>query len=119
MSRNFVLQVLRGTYSQFLSVQGGVDPDTGLTTTPLAWGEMFFTIDTNALYFGTPGVGLGYIQIGDATQVNERLDQLIMINEAIRRALVAIACDGGRANPEDFDVSAISQELSLPSQTQT
>lgn len=111
MARNVKLQVLRGTYAQLLTLQGGTDPDTGLAASPLAWGEMYFGTDTASLYFGCPGVGLGYITIGDTTQVNEKLDQLIVIMEAARRALVSLACEGGKAKELDFDPITISEEL--------
>lgn len=97
MARNVTIQVLRG-------VQANIPV--------LSMGEMFFATDTGNLFFGTPGFGLGYVQIGDTTKVNERLEQLILIMEAMRRALVAIACEGQRNNPQDFDVAAIAQELS-------
>jgi hypothetical protein len=61
---------------------------------------------------GAPGLtGSGYIQIGDQTQVNERLDQLIVIMEATRRAMVALVCSDGKNKELDFDPSTISQEL--------
>lgn len=97
MARNVTIQVLRG-------VQANIPV--------LSMGEMFFATDTGNLFFGTPGFGLGYVQIGDTTKVNERLEQLILIMEAMRRALVAIACEGQRNNPQDFDVAMIAQELS-------
>src|ERR1035437_9236340 len=55
MSRKIQLQVLRGAQANIPS---------------LALGEMYFSTDTSNLFFGTPGVGLGYIQIGDTTAVN-------------------------------------------------
>jgi hypothetical protein len=100
MPRNTQFQVFRGTQAK-LNTQ----------TPPLQMGEMYFATDTGNLFFGTPGFGLGYIQIGDTSQVNERLDQLILIMEATRRALVALACEAGNNNPQDFDCAAIAQEL--------
>ena len=97
MARNVQLQVLRGTQANIPT---------------LALGEMYFATDTANLFFGTPGVGIGYIQIGDTRQVNEKLDQLIMVAEATRRAIVALACEGGRNNPTDFDVTTIAKENS-------
>jgi len=78
---------------------------------PLSLGEMYFCTDTNLLVFGTPGVGVGYITLGDTTQVNERLDQLIVLMEATRRALVAIALNSKAGAEEDFDPTTISEEL--------
>lgn len=100
MARNITLQVLRGTQANISA------------SMPLALGEMYFATDTGNLFFGTPGFGIGYIQIGDTTQVNEKLEQLIVIMEATRRALVALACQGGQNNPQDFDCAAIAQEMS-------
>ena len=99
MGRNIQFQVLRG-------VQGNIQ-----NAMPLALGEMYFATDTGTLFFGTPGVGIGYIQLGDTTQVNERLERLIVLMEAVRRTLVALACEGGRNNPQDFDPKNISQEM--------
>src|SRR5882762_493743 len=89
--RNFTFQVLRGTQAQLQDAM------------PLSWGEMYFAEDTGNLFFGTPGVGLGYVQIGDTFQVNETLLQVLAELKAMRKALVAIATDGGRANPQDFE----------------
>lgn len=111
MARNVQFQTLRGTYPQLLTLQGGKDPNTGLSASPLAFGEMYFGTDTGNLYFGTPGVGVGYITIGDTTQVNERLDQLIVLMESVRRALVYLACVDGKAGEQDFDPTLIAQEL--------
>jgi hypothetical protein len=99
MARNVSLQVLRGT-------QGNIPA--------LSLGEMFFATDTNNLFFGTPGFGVGYIQIGDTTKVNETLQQIAMLLEAIRRALTVIACEGGLNTPADFDVAVIAQEMPTP-----
>jgi hypothetical protein len=103
MARNVAFQTLRG-------VQGNLQ-----SAMPLALGEMFFATDTGSLFFGTPGVGLGYIQIGDTSQVNEKLDQLIVIMEATRRAMVALVCKEGIAKELDFDPATISTELAAQS----
>lgn len=114
MARNLQFQVLRGTQAQLSSLQAGVDPDSGAVVSPLALGEMYFATDTNTLFFGTPGVGLGYIQLGDTTQVQEKLEQLIVLQECTRRAMVALICGERGANPEDFSPRAIAKELNLP-----
>jgi hypothetical protein len=98
MARNVQFQVLRGVQANLQEAL------------PLALGEMYFATDTGNLFFGTPGVGIGYIQIGDTTQVNETLQQIAVLLEAIRRTLVVLACDGGHANPKDFEPAAIAQE---------
>jgi hypothetical protein len=100
MARNVSLQVLRG-------IQANIPT--------LALGEMYFATDTNNLFFGTPGVGIGYIQIGDTTQVNETLKKILLCMESTRRALVALACEGGRNNPQDFDPRTIAMEQGIDS----
>ena len=79
----------------------------------LALGEMYFCSDTNKLFFGTPGVGIGKIQIGDTTGVNETLLQLLMEMRSIRLALVQLACEGGRANPRDFDPQILAADAEV------
>jgi hypothetical protein len=69
----------------------------------LALGEMYFATDTGNLFFGTPGTGIGYIQIGDTTNVNETLQKILLELKSMRQALTQLACDGGKANPQDFD----------------
>jgi hypothetical protein len=105
MARNVTLQILRGTQANIASAM------------PLALGEMYFGTDTGNLFFGTPGVGIGYIQLGDTTQVNEKLEQLIVLMECVRRAMVVLACEGtaGRAKEIDFDPATISEELASSS----
>jgi hypothetical protein len=99
MARNIQFQVLRG-------VKANVPPD-------LSFGEMYFATDVNALLFGTPGIGVGYIQVGDTSQVNERLEQIALIMEGARRALVELVCTGknGSARPEDFSPATIAKEF--------
>lgn len=99
MARNVQLQILRGVQANIQSAM------------PLALGEMYFATDTGNLFFGTPGVGLGYIQLGDTAKVNETLQQIAITLEAIRRALAALACEGGQNNPRDFEVAVIAREM--------
>jgi hypothetical protein len=80
---------------------------------PLMLGEFYFATDTGNLFFGTPGIGLGYIQIGDTTGMNETLIKLQMELRAIRLALVHIACEGGRATPPDFDPQNLSSDAEV------
>lgn len=77
---------------------------------PLALGEMYFATDTGSLYFGTPGVGVGYIQLGDTTGVNETLTKLLNEIRALRLAMVSLACQGGQAEPSDFDPDQLAQD---------
>ena len=70
---------------------------------PLAIGEIYVATDTGNLFIGTPGVGAGYIQVGDMSQVNDLLLRLLAEMKAVRLALTKIACDGGGAVPADFD----------------
>lgn len=103
MGRNVELQVLRGVQANLYLAM------------PLGMGEMYFSTDTGNLFFGTPGTGLGYIQIGDTTNVNERLDQLIVIMESMRRAIVAMALQDAANKEQDFDLTTISDELAAVS----
>ena len=115
MSRNLQLQHLRGTQAQLLTLQSGIDPDTGAQVLPLQMGELYFATDTQNVFMGIPGTGSGYIQIGDQTQVNERLDQLICIMEGIRRVLVDIAIREKSGNENDYNPALISTELAQTS----
>lgn len=113
MSRNVQFQVLRGTRAQLSTLQGGIDPDTGAAANPLAMGELYFATDTTQIFMGWPGNGSGVIEIGDVTEVNSRLDQLIVLMEAVRRALVVLATSGPniQAHEMDFDPAMIYAEL--------
>lgn len=102
MGRNVQLQILRGAEGSLPSIS-------------LAQGEFYFANDTGNLFIGIPGFGLGYIQIGDMSQISDQLTQQGLTLEAIRRALVAIACEGGRNKPIDFDPVAIGTEAGLDS----
>lgn len=104
MSRSIQLQVLRGTFAQLQTLQTGTDPDSGQATNPLQQGELYFATDSQALYMGMPGVGSGLIQIGDMSDVSDKLDQLIAVMVATKRAIVAMACEDKKNNPRDFDV---------------
>ena|SRR5438128_2694575 len=95
MARNLKFQVLRGTQANLPS--------------DLALGEMFFATDTGNLFFGTPGYGSGSVQIGDTTDVNETLQAVLAELRSIRAALVALACEGGKNRPEDFEPDQFSR----------
>jgi len=101
MSRNLTFQVLRG-------VQGNLN-----SAMPLASGEMYFATDTGNLFFGTPGFGLGYIQLGDTTGVNETLQKLLMEIRSIRVAMTRLACEGGLATPQDFDPQVLASDAEI------
>jgi len=103
--RNLTFQPLRGVQANLT------------TAMPLSLGEMYFCTDTSLLIFGTPGVGVGYITLGDVTQVNERLDRLTVIMEGVRRALVATALNDKVGCETDFDPETISKELGVMSPT--
>ena len=96
MARNVTIQVLRG-------IQSNIPPD-------LALGEMYFATDTGNLFFGTPGVGTGRIQLGDTTAVNETLLKLLAEIKALRLATVQLACEGGKARPSDFDPQNLASD---------
>jgi hypothetical protein len=103
--RSIQLQVLTGTQAQFGALQS--------SSMPLQLGEMFFEYDTGELFFGTPGIGVGYIQVANETQMVEVLKQMQVTLESMRRALVALACQGGQAMEQDFDPNLISEELAV------
>ena len=88
MSKNITFQVLRGVQSNIPA---------------LLMGEMYFATDTGNLFFGTPGFGLGYVQIGDTTQVNETLQAILLELRSMRAALVSLACDGNKRSTKDFE----------------
>jgi hypothetical protein len=76
----------------------------------LQFGQMYFATDTGNLYFGTPGNGTGYIQIGDTTNVNDTLIKVLNELRAMRAALVQLACDGAKARPQDFDPQILAND---------
>lgn len=82
----------------------------------LVLGEMYFATDTGNLFFGTPGTGNGYIQIGDTTNVNETLQAVLNELKAMRLALVALACDGNRNIPEDFNPEKLALDPEIGEQ---
>lgn len=81
MARNVQFQPLRGVQA---NLQGAM---------PLALGEMYFATDTGNLFLGTPGYGLGYVQIGDATALNEELERFRVEIRAIKAALLDLGLD--------------------------
>jgi hypothetical protein len=101
MGRNVQFQPLKGVQANLQQAM------------PLALAEMYFATDTGNLFFGTPGVGLGYIQLGDTTQVNETLTKLLLELRAMRLALTQIACEGGKAAPSDFDPQNLSSDAEV------
>jgi hypothetical protein len=102
--RNITFQPLRGTQANLRSAM------------PLSLGEMYFAFDTGALFLGTPGFGVGYVQIGDAGQMNETLQAVLNELKAMRLALVALACDGGRNTPEDFNPEKLASDPEIGKQ---
>src|ERR1019366_8348716 len=101
MSRNLTFQPVRGVQANLNNAM------------PLALGEMYFSTDTGNLFFGTPGIGVGYIQIGDTRQVNETLLQVLNELRSMRLALTHLACEGGRAKPYDFDPQNIATDAEI------
>ena len=118
MSRNVQFQHLRGTYANLLALQSGTDPDTGALVLPLQTGELYFAIDTRTVFMGTPGTGLGYIQIGDTTKVNETMQACLTELKAMRLALTCLACEGGKNKPTDFDPESVVSQQEFASQTE-
>jgi len=61
---------------------------------PLALGEMYFCTDSGFLFLGTPGYGLGYVQIGDMTAMRKENEALWAEIRAIKVALLNIGVNG-------------------------
>lgn len=80
---------------------------------PLGLGEIYVASDTGNLFIGTPGVGSGYLQVGDTSQMNETLTKLLMEIRAMRVALTALACQGGQAKPGDFDPQMLAADAEV------
>jgi len=91
IGRQLTLKILRGLEAQLPKAL------------PLSWGEFYFGEDTGNLFIGTPGVGLGYIVVGDTREVNQTLLLIYAELQAMRKALVQLATDGARADPRDFE----------------
>ncbi len=98
MARNIIFQPLRGVQANLQSAF------------PLGLGEMYFATDTGNLFFGTPGFGVGYVQIGDTTAVNDTLLKILKELRSMRVAMTQLACDGGKAKPQDFDPQILASD---------
>ena len=85
---------------------------------PLNLGEIYVATDTGNLFIGTPGVGVGYLQVGDTRAMNETLLQLLMEIRAMRLALTSLACQGAQANPRDFDPQALASDAEIADRAQ-
>lgn len=83
----------------------------------LGLGQMYFATDTGELFFGTPSVGVGYVQIGDTRNMNETLNRILLELKAVRLALIALACEGGRAVPGDFEPKTIASDAEIVNET--
>ena len=98
MARNITFQPLRGVEANLRAAL------------PLALGEMYFATDTGNVFFGTPGFGVGYVQIGDTTAVNDTLLKILKELRSMRVAMTQLACDGGKAKPRDFDPQILASD---------
>lgn len=107
-----ILQVINGTL-QYASIIAVGLQSALQSALPLALGEIYVASDTGNLFIGTPGVGLGYLQVGDTSRMNETLLQLLMEIRSMRLALTSLACQGGQANPRDFDPQALSGDAEI------
>lgn len=88
-----------GTYQPAAII--GVGTQTNLQAVlPLGLGEIYVATDTGNLFIGTPGIGIGYLQVGDTSQMLEALQQLILEVRAMRLALISL---DSSALPQDFD----------------
>jgi hypothetical protein len=77
---------------------------------PLALGAMFFATDTHNFYLGTPGFGIGYVQIGDTTGVNQLLQAILNELRSLRLSNIALACQGNLHKPEDFNPEELASD---------
>lgn len=85
---------------------------------PLNLGEIYVASDTGNLFIGTPGVGIGYLQVGDTRAVNETLLQILMEMRAMRLAITSLACQGGQASPQDFSPQALATDSEVADSAQ-
>lgn len=83
---------------------------------PLALGQIYVASDTGNLFIGTPGIGIGYLQVGDTAQMNETLLKLLLEIRAMRLALTTLVCEGGLAAPTDFDPQMLASDTELTTQ---
>jgi hypothetical protein len=84
-----VAQVVDGvlTFTNIIGVGTQADLPSAL---PLGLGEIYVATDTGNLFIGTPGVGSGYITVGDMSKVNELLQQILNQLKAMTLALVSL-----------------------------
>jgi|ERR1017187_3799453 hypothetical protein len=68
---------------------------------PLGLGEIYVATDTGNLFIGTPGVGAGYLQVSDMSQMNDTFQQILAELKAVRLAIVAL---DSTLLPQDFEV---------------
>jgi hypothetical protein len=68
---------------------------------PLGLGEIYVATDTGNLFIGTPGVGAGYLQVSDMSQMNDTFQQVLAELKAVRLAIVAL---DSTLLPQDFEV---------------
>ena len=85
---------------------------------PLGLGEIYVATDTGNLFIGTPGIGVGYLQVGDTRAMNETLLQMLMEMRAMRVAITKIACEGGGAVPQDFDPQWLASDAEVADRAQ-
>jgi hypothetical protein len=90
MGRNNTLQVLRGSEANLQSAM------------PLALGEMYFSTDTSKLFFGTPGTGLGYVQIGNVLGLDDEIACLRIRVQALELALADLGINVEEYEAEDI-----------------
>jgi hypothetical protein len=84
-----VLQLVGGTWQPAAIIAVGTQ--AGLQSVlPLGLGEIYVATDTGNLFIGTPGVGLGYLQVGDTSQVNETLIKILQELRAMKLAILSL-----------------------------
>lgn len=112
-----ILQVINGTL-QYASIIAVGLQSALQSALPLALGEIYVASDTGNLFIGTPGVGIGYLQVGDTSRMNETLLQLLMEIRAMRVALTSLACQGAQASPYDFDPQQLAADAEIADRAQ-
>jgi hypothetical protein len=84
-----VLQVVDGGLQYVSIIATGLQANLPAVL-PLNTGEIYVATDTGNLFIGTPGVGSGYITVGDMSKVNELLQQILNQLKAMTLALVSL-----------------------------
>jgi hypothetical protein len=84
-----VLQAVNGVWQPATII--AVGPQSGLQSLlPLGLGEIYVASDTGNLFIGTPGVGVGYIEVANTNGVNDLLTQILQEMRALKLAIISL-----------------------------